>query len=1561
MMNVVSPPLGDTAHWLPHQDDDDDILELQQQQQQQQQPSSNLPVRSSSSGSLAAQLQLSPIRSADTTPVNTETASETATTISADTMNRHAERATELLQAGEYQAALKEYQTACDVYSKSLSSPQTTTTTTTLLDTCNVAACWRNIGGVQARHLQHYEQAIVAWNEAARLYQASMEEGLLVAARQQQQKQQQQQPVDNNDMSTMESFCIDALWMETLQGRAALHFRYQENPIAAMECHEQVVRRLLALSSPSSSSSSSTQATGDATDVPLPTPDNTTNASDNSDDSTWDPQQLAAAKIPIVQDGVCFRPLTQEEHTQFLILSLESLGTLYKRAGDRDDGIAAFQEALDIVRKRYEEEEKLHGDAESVGQLLDSMTKILRALSEIYFERGDVDRAVDALHDVMDIKLSRAELPSDEAMEAMEKMGQANEQMENYDKALACYEKALLARSRCLGEDHIDIAKSLINVARVMELQGNAEGSMDLYRAAQAIYAKQVTSRSFDVEGEDIVTILQLVPGILEQGRYEEAVAYLNKCLEAAEADDAGIDLDKSQIFYDLGKAYIGLEDYVPATICLVEAAKEEGGKVSEEEVVALLQHVEYLQRGGSISHSASSHTGTSEESSTAQSSHAKTRARPLDNAIILRHSASGRRDSATKKRSSHRKRGSSTPVTWEGLSACESKSAENVSKRNDSMHTDADGEESTEDEGTAYYDSESEAGIARIPRSDVSSSEENDDISFSDDVSPPITIDPIPQEDESERNTSPEKSSRTSSSPRRRRNNVFKEKFKRKRKGGFECLEDDDDLDQKGFDALPPEDDYHSYATFDGPIQFIDITSPSWDSGVSQITLRFEDPNSSRDTSQEWWWGVTSKGLGRWFPSKYVNQAVEAAEGFLSAKAIHEQKRPEADAFVLSDEDEEEEEDGSMNDLGSLVDADHPTNVGIATSRATRDVNLLKEQKNKQRNSEPTQTSPKLESLFSCPRPRQQKPSTDLTSEIADCRERLETQQLELGKSHPEVALTLFSLAMLQSRCQDTIAALESATEALQIQKLNGSSDDALRSLHFLGDLHLHQKTFTSALTLYAEALKLERSRYGEYSDQTAKTLNCIGNVRSLQGEFALAMESHQEALTILKDCYGEDPKHPLVADTLCQIGSVYYRERNSLGSIKAKSDGYSTFIESGMLEVIGRAHEDRGSYKMAIGFFEEKLQFLENRGKTQADMEETATTLNSLGMLCTRAGLYSEAIDYYERALSMQLQLGCDEVDLATARVLTAAVQYQLGHWKNAIALLEDALGVLQRELGEEHETVAATLFQTGVVRAALCEHDLAMEALKNALTMQVKLLGGEHPASLRTHREIGKMYSIYESELDSAFEIFNDVLEAQKAIHGEKHPNICDTLHCIGCAYSTKGDFSNALRFLEQCYYMRLEFLGWDHPLQATTLHEIANIHLGRHRIEKASRICDVVLRIRSESLTDKHVDVARTLALKGKCLTAKGDFAGAEQCLLAARAMCEEAVGGDHPIAGDIHTEIGILHLRKCQFDEARREIQTGISIYNAKLDQDHPSILEAAQKLQRVERDEMLCV
>ena len=91
-------------------------------------------------------------------------------------------------------------------------------------------------------------------------------------------------------------------------------------------------------------------------------------------------------------------------------------------------------------------------------------------------------------------------------------------------------------------------------------------------------------------------------------------------------------------------------------------------------------------------------------------------------------------------------------------------------------------------------------------------------------------------------------------------------------------------------------------------------------------------------------------------------------------------------------------------------------------------------------------------------------------------------------------------------------------------------------------------------------------------------------------------------------------------------------------------------------------------------------------------------------------------------------------------------------------------------------------------------------------------------------------------------------------------------------------------------------------------------------------------------------------------------AQGDTDKGMECLSEALVMAKEGVGSNHPAIADIHSELGALHLRKCQFAEARNAIQRALDIYcYSNLDDDYDGIVDAMEKLERVRRDEMLCV
>jgi tetratricopeptide (TPR) repeat protein len=1773
---------------------------------------------------------------------------------------------------------------------------------------CNAAGCLRNMGSIHKR-TKNYEEALSCWNQALDFYKQSRI-FVMAALEKEQALQQQQQlqsvlalttpaAVPQSSSRNNDYVCLDAYIVETLQSRGNLFVkRDQQYYEQAIACHEEAVDLLLELDRLRTEEDSSNNNNDDDDK----NEESLNNENSNSNNSSGSGN---AGFWTVDMSGVVFCAMEKERLIEHLTLSLESLGNLYKTTASYQDAVSVWEEALGMLRRRHEEQQLQHQQQQQQQLALvphgssvtsppplpsrtsarastkQRMVKILRSLSELYMDRNELELAVAPLNEAMDLihfdddhddhddsdhdnAASAAEL----LCLAMDRLGQAFEQQQqqhqspssqqeeeeserleeqgNYEIALACYEKALLARNRFLGDGHIEVAKSLVDVGRVMEKQGNTEGSLDLYRAAQAIYAKQVTSDQYMVASEDVGTILQLIPSLFEQRRYEEAVAYLNKCLEAEEVADhhhdphgrnsinstssGGKDVnsadvgksaisprDRTQIYFDLGRAYMGLSDYVSATVCLVECAKQLTGDDAEEDdetranICAMLELVERLQReerssshrGGSI-HSddysydsehtagydddyddddehvddpslASGDEASAEESSQSSGSETPSRRQQqqqknADNAAATtslvasieratsltpvtadfsksasrseHNSGAGDGDSDNHNNnsiSSPEEGGEGDPygqlhhatsltdtsfqVESQATSYVAAAAAAVLDRQNGGIGNASAGELQTSDElaqqeeqrqprhhHDEVHHSSSKASNNMEP-SDLSTSILSADLlnsSMLDSSLPehdlhangkmarptpppaagaprrgsriagqyhekgnggnlhvpsrsaivavnrarirpealdstPALVDSATTDDDTETASllRPEGGKRfgfglslnlhtprkkkgqalenlagsisghhhqqqhqaqkapTSTTSAKRSGNPF---GSRRRRAGFESLSDDKQgpvaqhPDVANSSSVLPspdlqrDEEYHlDDSSFDGPIRHIEAVHETADDAISQITLVLDDRTAEKPVgrSNEWWWGVTAEGFGRWFPSSFVSQAVEVADGFLSAKAIHA-KVKSAPLDVASD-DESNSDEVAMNGDHAPRSTHQGESLAVATTATMKDRHSQRQLRTRSFSEEgslPLNASSNLDQMLnvSAPLPRRRS-EVEIQSELIQCGQTIANMRKTLGATDPQLGTSLFRLAVLHSRVRNISAAIEAGNEALQIQKANGDLEHAARSSHFIAEMFVHEKQYKPALTHYSDALRMEHSVYGRYSENSAKTLNCIGMVRSLCNEFKQAMDSHKEALSVLKECHGDKLEgNPLVSQTLCQIGAVYYRERNSLSTIKSKRDDYTTFIEAGMLEVIGRAHEERGSYRMAIAFFEEKLQFSENHKQEDAKSsssivatEELATTLNSLGMLSSRAGLFMEALDYYDRALQVQNKIGCDPVYTATSQVLTATVQNQLGHWVKALKLLEDALVVLKRELGTEHETVAATLYHIGVVQASLCNFDIAMVDLKDAYNIQKALLGKDHPAALRTRREIGNILVFFNPEqLDTAFEYFTDVLAAQQRIHGFKHPNIAETLHSIGCAYIRKGDHATALKTLEECYYMRLEFLGVDHPLQATTLHEIAKIHICRGRYKKATKICDTVLDIRKESLSESHIDYARALGTKGNSLTLRGDVNSAMACLNEALHIAKQAVFTTypvvttHPSVAEINVHIATLHLRNCQFADAKASVQAAIDSFNqaGKLQQrpqqqhsQHPTLQEAISLLERIERDEMLCV
>jgi tetratricopeptide (TPR) repeat protein len=472
------------------------------------------------------------VRDVEKTPKDDENSSEVAMSL--------CNVAWRLFKDGENEEALNTYKNAVEHCKGQLRQGS-------VLAAVNAAGCYRNMSTV-SRKMNQFDQAALYMKKAEQLYVAARE-GVAVDS-----AVNTFEGVPDESVNGTEDFlCLDALILETLHFRAKFHIQFQNNLQQAIECHEQCLKQLMHLQNL----------------------------------RQWD----NVAENLIRLEGVTYAPLTKDQFTELLMNSLSALGGYYRREPDSSTNtLVIFEDALSVLQ-RHQEEVDPEND-----QLIDSVGKILRDFSEILFHRQELDRSVEALYNSVCVKLTRSGKPCSESLLTLDKMGQANEKMENYGKALECYERAMMARCKFYGNTHTCVAKSLVNIARVTELKnGNTEEVVELYRAANAIYAVQIVSPEKELD-DDCDAILRMIPNVIRQGRYEKVINDLKMILSVAEEDknneNFGISLDRAQIYFDLGRAYLGMGDYVEASACLVEAMKE-AGNVTDIDVLSLLHRAE--------------------------------------------------------------------------------------------------------------------------------------------------------------------------------------------------------------------------------------------------------------------------------------------------------------------------------------------------------------------------------------------------------------------------------------------------------------------------------------------------------------------------------------------------------------------------------------------------------------------------------------------------------------------------------------------------------------------------------------------------------------------------------------------------------------------------------------------------------------------------------------------------------------------------------------------------------------------------------------------------------
>jgi serine/threonine protein kinase/Flp pilus assembly protein TadD len=256
-----------------------------------------------------------------------------------------------------------------------------------------------------------------------------------------------------------------------------------------------------------------------------------------------------------------------------------------------------------------------------------------------------------------------------------------------------------------------------------------------------------------------------------------------------------------------------------------------------------------------------------------------------------------------------------------------------------------------------------------------------------------------------------------------------------------------------------------------------------------------------------------------------------------------------------------------------------------------------------------------------------------------------------------------------------------------------------------------------------------------------------------------------------------------------------------------------------------------------------------------------------------------------------------------------LLGRIYERRGAYDQALPLLEQAVALGRRTLGPSRE-LAQSLNDLGVVRGQRAELAASRTVLEEALAMRRKVLGEEHPEVAISHSELGRtLFDL--GRLDEAEAHFRSALAIRLKALGPADHETATSMSDLGHLLQQKGDGAGAERLFRETLAVTRKSSGPKHPDVATALGNLAMTinERGDHRAAEA--MLREALDIGQTSLGREHPRNAQKLANLACVLRGQGKLAEAEARSGEALALSRPALGVDHPTVAQ--QEVGLAHV------------------------------------------------
>ena len=386
---------------------------------------------------------------------------------------------------------------------------------------------------------------------------------------------------------------------------------------------------------------------------------------------------------------------------------------------------------------------------------------------------------------------------------------------------------------------------------------------------------------------------------------------------------------------------------------------------------------------------------------------------------------------------------------------------------------------------------------------------------------------------------------------------------------------------------------------------------------------------------------------------------------------------------------------------------------------------------------------------------------------------------------------------------------------------------------------------------------------------------------------------------------------------------------------------------ITSSTLECIGRIHKDKRDFENALQCFNNCLsqgnlklqreiaaiyQFRGEPVKAKEMLFKAALhAANEVGIPASESDIVKE-IELLDLPLKFQAQKHMtnekDMLSLSENVMFLGSVLVSLELFNKALECFRFSNIIFQAKYGSDHLTIAENLHQCGFILEKLSESpsshnqlDEAHDLLAEALRIRRLHLVDSHPDLEETMLCLGRVHHKL-GHRRNALNFLTGAVRARDARLGRKHARLddADALLQVGQLQQQSGEFRQALSSFEDCLYIRRQFLGRDHPSVGELLFFIGNLLREAGDLDLAQSRFEESLVILEKACSDS-VEVADVLFSLGVLHTEQKKYSDALDTYVRSLHI-RRTRGASNVTIAEILNNIGLTYFETKEFDKVR---------------------------------------